>query len=150
MKRDIPFRIAKILLGAAFVVFGLNGFLNFLPVPPIEGENAKAFLGALGASGFMSVVKGLEVVGGILLLSGRLAPFGLLILGPIIVVIALFDATMDPKGLPVITVLGLLSLYIASRHKEHFAPFFKPAADHCTFHPEVPKSNLAASADPIK
>lgn len=139
MNRDVPFRLAKLLLGAAFVVFGLNGFLNFLPVPPIEGENAKAFLGALGASRFMSLVKGLEIIGGILLLSGRLAPLGLLILGPIIVVIALFDATMDPKGLPVIVVLGLLSLYIASRHKEHFAPFFKPRGEHCTFHPEEPK-----------
>jgi uncharacterized membrane protein YphA (DoxX/SURF4 family) len=140
MNRDIPFRIAKILLGAAFVVFGLNGFLNFLPAPAIEGENAKAFLGALVASGFMSVVKGLEVIAGILLLSGRLAPLGLLILGPIIVVIALFDATMDPKGLPVITVLGLLSLYIASRHKEHFARFFKARAEHCTIHPEASKA----------
>ena len=140
MNRDIPFRIAKVLLGAAFVVLGLNGFLNFLPTPPIEGENAKAFLGALVASGFMTVVKGLEVIGGVLLLSGRLAPLGLLILGPIIVVIALFDATMDPKGLPVITVLGLLSLYIANRHREHFAPFFKARADHCTIHPEAPKA----------
>lgn len=139
MNRDIPFRIAKILLGAAFVVFGLNGFLNFLPTPAIEGENGKAFLGALAASGFIKVVKALEVVGGILLLSGRLAPLGLLILGPIIVVIALFDATMDPKGLPVIVVLGLLSVYIASRHKEHFAPFFESRAEHCTIHPEQPK-----------
>ena len=139
MKRDVPFTIAKILLGGAFLVFGLNGFLNFLPVPPPAGDHAQAFLGALVGSGFIKVVKALEIVGALLIISGRLAPLGLLILGPIIVVIALYDATMDPNGLPVIVVLGLLSLYIASRHKEHFAPFFKTRADHCTFHPEEPK-----------
>ncbi len=140
MKREIPFRLAKLLLGAAFLVFGLNGFLDFLPTPAVEGENAKAFLGALAASGFLKVVKALEILGGTLVISGRLAPLGLLILGPIIVVIALFDATMDPKGLPVIAVLGLLSLYIASKHKEQFAPFFKVRADQCTFQPGEPKS----------
>jgi uncharacterized membrane protein YphA (DoxX/SURF4 family) len=140
MNREIPFRLAKLLLGGAFLVFGLNGFLNFLPTPPVEGENAKAFLGALAGSGFIKVVKALEVIGGILLLSGRLAPLGLLLLGPIIVVIGLYDATMDPKGLPIIAVLGLLSLFIAYKHKEHFAPFFKVRADHCTFQPEEPKA----------
>lgn len=140
MKQDIPFRLAKLLLGLAFLIFGLNGFFNFLPVPPLEGENAKAFLGALVASGFMYAVKGLEVIGALLILSGRLAPLGLLLLGPIIVVIALFDLNMDPKGLPVIAVLGLLSLFVASKHKEHFAPFFRARGEHCTFHPEEPKA----------
>lgn len=140
MKSDVPFRIAKFLLGTAFIIFGINGFANFLPTPQIEGENAKAFLGALAASGFLKIVKALEILGGTLIVSGRLAPLGLLILGPIVVVIALFDATMDPKGLPVIAVLGLLSLYIASKHKEHFAPFFKPKGEHCTFAPEEPKA----------
>jgi putative oxidoreductase len=141
MKRDVPFMIAKILLGVAFLVFGLNGFLNFLPIPPVEGKNAQAFLGALVGSGFLKVVKFLEIAGGFMVLSGRLAPLGLLLLGPIVVCIALFDITMDPKGIPVIVVLGALSLFVAYKHKEVFAPFFHVRGDQCTFHPDTPRES---------
>ena len=41
--------IARLFLGLAFLVFGLNGFLQFLPMPPVTGAPA-AFLGALAAT----------------------------------------------------------------------------------------------------
>ena len=44
--------IARILLGVIFVVFGLNGFLQFLPQPEMPPA-AVAFFGGLAASGFM-------------------------------------------------------------------------------------------------
>jgi putative oxidoreductase len=124
---------AKVLLGVGFIVFGANGFLHFLPVPPPSSLNARAFLGVMGDTGYMNVVKALEVLGGVLILGGRLAPLGLLILGPILINIALYDVFMDPKGLPIVGFLGLLAGFLIFRHKEHFAPFFKVREEHCTF-----------------
>ena len=132
-KIRIPVVIAKVLLGTAFIVFGANGFLHFLPLPPPASASATQFLGLLESTGYLKVVKALEIVGGGLILGGRLAPLGLLILGPILVNIALYDVFMDPKGLPLVIVLGALALLIGYRHKEHFTPFARVHRDHCTF-----------------
>ncbi len=90
--------IARILLGLIFVFFGLNGLLHFLPSPPIPGV-AGQFVGALFASHYVLVVSALQVIGGLLMLSGRYIPLGLVILGPIIVNILLFHLTMAPSSI---------------------------------------------------
>ncbi|MCA9535998.1 MAG: DoxX family protein, partial [Myxococcales bacterium] len=73
---------ARLFLGLAFTVFGLNGFLHFLPMPPMSGEPA-AFMGALAATGYMfPLIKGTEVVAGLLLLGNRLVPLALTLLAP--------------------------------------------------------------------
>jgi len=41
---------ARILLGLIFFVFGLNGFLHFIPQPPMSGPPVD-FVGALIRSG---------------------------------------------------------------------------------------------------
>jgi hypothetical protein len=60
--------IARTLLGIIFVVFGLNGFLQFLPQPEMP-QAAIAFFGGLAASGFMlPTLFATQLVGGALLL----------------------------------------------------------------------------------
>ncbi len=125
--------VAKVLLGLGFIVFGLDGFLHFMPSPPLPEGHARTFIETMNATPYFKVVKGLEVLGGLLILSGRLTPLGLLVLGPILVNIFLFDAFMFPMGLPVVLILGLLAGFLIYRHKEHFAPFFKAREEHCTF-----------------
>lgn len=103
--------IARYLLGLLFLVFGLNFWLGFIPVPPpAEGSPAAAFMGALYGSGFLTVVKILEVLGGALLLSGRFVNLALAWLGPIVVVIALYHLFLVKGGYPMALVLGVLSL----------------------------------------
>jgi uncharacterized membrane protein YphA (DoxX/SURF4 family) len=114
--------IARILLGLNFVVFGLNGFLNFIKVPAMHGHAAD-FIGAMVATKYMWVVKGLEVVGGALLLLGRV-PLGLTLLGPVVVNIVLFDALMDRSSLPMAAVIGALSLFLLWRNQESFPALF--------------------------
>ena len=97
---------ARLALGLMFAVFGLNGFLNFLPMPAPEGD-AGAFMGALAATGYMfPLIKGTEVVAAVLLLSGRLPALALLLLAPIVVNIIAYHAFLAPAGL----VTGLLAL----------------------------------------
>ena len=136
-KRTVPSWIivpAKGLLGLAFIVFGANGFLDFLPAPPQQVSAAGvSFLGALKSTGYMSVVMALQIVGGIFVLSGRLAPLGLLILGPILFNILLYGLFMSPGGLPLVLVLIALALLVGWRHRDFFTPFFRIREDHCTF-----------------
>src|SRR5438093_10795004 len=90
--------ISRFLLGLIFLVFGLNGFLHFIPMPPPSGV-AGQFLGALFVSKYLLVVSGLQVISGVLLLIDRYVPLALTILGPIIVNILLFHGLMSPAGI---------------------------------------------------
>lgn len=116
---------ARVLLGLAFLVFGLNGFLGFLPMPPHEGA-AGAFLGALAATGYMfPLIKGTEVVVGLLLLSNRLVPLGLVLLAPVMVNIVAFHTVFEPAGVAVPLVLASLQLFLAWSYRVNFMGVLK-------------------------
>ncbi len=120
--------IARILLGLVFVVFGLNGFLQFLPAqlpPGLAGQ----FLGALIASHYVVVVSLLQVIGGALLLANRFVPLGLTLLGPVVVNILLFHLLMSPSGLPLAMVVVVLWLIVFYGVRTAFAGLFKARAE---------------------
>ena len=89
--------IARLLLGLIFVVFGLNGFLNFLSMGPMPTGLAGQFIGALSLSHYFWVVAALQVVGGALLLVNRFVPLALVLLGPVIVNIILLSRVPESE-----------------------------------------------------
>src|SRR5262249_7802113 len=116
--------IARILLGLVFAVFGLNGFLQFLPAGPLPSEVASRFIGALMQSHYLFVVSTLQVAGGVLLLTNRYVPLSLTILGPVIVNIFLFHMLMAPSGLPIAVAVVALWGILMFRHRQYFASLF--------------------------
>lgn len=112
--------IARYLLGLIFLVFGLNGFLHFIPMAPPSGT-AGQFLSALVVSHYMIVVFLLQIIPAILLLINRYVPLALTLLGPIIVNIFLFHACMEPKGLPMAVVVVILWMLVAFRVRSAFS-----------------------------
>jgi putative oxidoreductase len=115
--------IARYLLGLIFLVFGLNGFLHFIPMPPPKGLAAQ-FGAAIFASHYWVVIFGIQVIGGVLLLVNRFVPLALVLLGPVIVNIFFFHALMDPGGLPMAIVVVVLWMILAVRHKQYLAGIF--------------------------
>jgi putative oxidoreductase len=128
--------ISRVVLGLIFLTFGLNMFLNFIPMPsPPEGP-ARQFMAALFMSHYVYVVGALQVVGGLILLSERWVPLGLTLLGPVIVNIVCFHALMAPAGLPMALVVSFLTLFLFWRYRGHFAGFVKnggPALSHLPY-----------------
>jgi hypothetical protein len=111
----------RILLGSIFVVFGLNGFLHFLPQPAMP-EGAISFFGALAMTGyFLPLLFGTQIVGGVLLLAG-MVPLALVILAPIIVNIVSFHVVLAPGGLPLAVVVAAAALFLGYVHRESFRP----------------------------
>jgi putative oxidoreductase len=109
--------IARILLGLLFLVFGLNGFLHFIPMPPPTGLAAQ-YMGALYVSHYLVFIFLVQVIGGALLLANRFVPLALILLGPVLVNILLFHSFMAPAGLPLAlftTVLWGLVFYEVRR-----------------------------------
>ena len=113
--------IARILLGLIFVFFGSNGFLHFLPMPPLPQGVTGEYLHAFFASGYVYVISGFQVVGGLLLLIGRFVPLGLTILAAIIVNIWAFHLLMAPEGLPPAIVVSVLELFLIWSYRDRFA-----------------------------
>jgi putative oxidoreductase len=116
--------IARILLGLVFLVFGLNGFLMFLPMGPMPTGLAGQFVTALFQSHYVLVVSALQVVGGALLLVNRYVPLGLTILGPIIVNIFLYHLLLFHMGVGIAIVVAILWCIVAYRHRQSFAGLF--------------------------
>ncbi|MES2390217.1 MAG: hypothetical protein V4555_01150 [Acidobacteriota bacterium] len=119
--------VARYLLGVLFVVFGLNGFLHFIPMAPPPGV-AGQFLGAIFVSHFYVVLFLLQLVGGLLLLSGRYVALGLVLLAPVIVNIVLFHVFMAPSGLPMAALIVVLWLLVAAGVRTAFAGILQARA----------------------
>ncbi|RAP38861.1 hypothetical protein DID80_02040 [Candidatus Marinamargulisbacteria bacterium SCGC AAA071-K20] len=107
----------RVLLGLPFLVFGLNGFFHFLPMPPMPGA-AMSLMMAFGATGyFFPVLKITEIVAGALVLSGMYVPLALVLLAPIIVQIVLFHACLAPAGMLIPIVVLVAELVLAVIYK---------------------------------
>jgi putative oxidoreductase len=115
--------IARILLGVVFVVFGLNGFLNFIPATLPTGL-AGQFLTVLLQSRYVLFVCAFEVAGGVLLLVNRYVPLALALLAPVIVNILVYHLVLDRSGLPVAIVVAILWGILFFRHRQHFSGLF--------------------------
>ena len=118
--------IARILLGLIFVFFGSNGFLHFLPMPPLPQGVTGEYLHAFFASGYVYIISGFQVAGGLLLLIGRFVPLGLTILAAIIVNIWVFHLLMAPEGLPPAVVVTILELFLVWSYRDRFAGILRP------------------------
>ena len=101
--------IARYLLGIIFLVFGLNGFLHFIPMPLPPGVAGQFFM-ALGVSHYFVVVFLLQLVASVLLLAGRYVPLALAVIAPVVVNILCYHIFMAPSGLPMAVILVVLWL----------------------------------------
>lgn len=119
--------IARIILGLVFLIFGLNGFLNFLhgPLPP---GDAGVFAGVLTRSHYVWLVAGTQVVAGALLLINRFVPFALVLSAALIVNILTFHAAMAPGSIGMGIVVAILWIILAVRFRAYFAPLFTQKA----------------------
>ena len=90
---------ARILLGLAYLIFGLNFFLQFLPLPPSTEAMGK-ITGAIYQTGYMfQFIKLTEIVGGLLLVLGLYVPMALIVLAPVTLNSVLMHAFLDPPEL---------------------------------------------------
>jgi putative oxidoreductase len=120
--------IAQYLVGVIFLVVGLNGFLNFIPLPP-PGGIAGQFMGALYASHYLWVIFAFQVVAAVLLLVNRYVPLAVAVLAPVIVNILSFHALMAPIGLPLAFFVAVLWAAIFVDVRPAFTGLFQSRVD---------------------
>jgi putative oxidoreductase len=116
--------IARILLGVMFTVFGLNGFLHFIPSPAFPPGLLLDFFTAIVGSGFYVMIFGVQLICGLLLLTNQYVPLAIVALGAVLANILTFHATMNPQGFPPAIVATILWFLTAWPIRAQFAPIF--------------------------
>ena len=124
--------IARYLLALIFIVFGLNGFLHFIPQPPPPSELAQQYFTVMFTSHYLMFVFGLQLIAGAMFLVPRTVPLALTIAGPLIVNILLFHALMDPGGIvPGLVVTALWFVVYWQFRAAFYGVFFtETQSDH--------------------
>lgn len=127
MKSKLASNIAGVLLGLLFLIFGLNFFFQFIPMPADPSPDTaphKMFMAAMFSTGYLTFVKILEIVGGILVAVPRTRNLGLLVLGPIVVNILAFHVFLTQgAGLfePPVLLISVLSAFLLWSGRKAFA-----------------------------
>lgn len=109
--------IAGVLLGAMFIFFSSMVLFHLMPMPPLkdDGTAPSYFMLAFAQTGYMTFVKVLELLGGLLVLVPRTRNLGLLVLGPIIVNILAFHIFVT-KGMglenPMLIAIVVLAAFL--------------------------------------
>lgn len=111
--------IARYLLGLMFTVFGLNGFFHFIPQPPPVNPLAGQFFGAVALSHFAGFFFAVQLLGGLLLLTGYFVPLALTLLAAELYNILAFHLTLEPGIAPAL-VACVLWVLVFVRYRESF------------------------------
>lgn len=121
--------IARYLLGLMFTVFGLNGFLHFIPQQLPSNPLAVQFLGAVVASHFAAFFFAVQLLAGVLLLSGYFVPLALTLLAAELYNILAFHLTLAPGIAPAL-VACVLWLLVFLQYRQSFQGILnaKPAS----------------------
>jgi len=120
--------VARVMLGAVFVVFGLNLLLNFLNMPMPIGA-AGEFFGAMASSHYLYVIALFQVVPGLFLLFNRYVVLGLALLAPVVFNILVFHILMAPSGALLAVLVAMLWMLVFHRHRFAFSGLLQKRAE---------------------
>ncbi|MBQ0785968.1 MAG: DoxX family membrane protein [Oceanihabitans sp.] len=113
------FMILRIVLGIFVLVFGLNKFLGFMPMPELSAE-AGAYFGALTSAKTMTLVGVVEIVAGLALIFNKYGALLALILMSVSINAVLFHAVLDLEGIAGAAVLLILNIAVLYGYKNKY------------------------------
>ncbi len=117
--------IIRVLLGLLVLIFGLNKFLQFMPMPPMSGA-AGEFMGALVKSGYLMIIVAIiEIIAGILLLINKFQPLALVILFPVLLNAFLFHLFLDIGGIGAAALAIAMNIFLFFTNKESYSTILK-------------------------
>lgn len=110
----------RILFGLFCLIFGVNKFAPFLPMPEIPGDGG-TLMGIYATSGFLKIIGALEIIGGLLLIVGKYVPLALTFMIAIMFNAAIFHGLHDAANIGGAIVGLLLGLALVYAHKDRFS-----------------------------
>ena len=117
--------IAQYGLGLIYFIFGANGFVHLVPIPPLP-DPASDLMHAFFESGYLfTLIKVTEVIFGFLLIIRKFVPLALVVLAPVTLNILLFHLILAPDGSPFAISITALHLFLGYSYRSAFRPMFQ-------------------------
>jgi len=119
--------ILRLALGLLLLVFGVNKFVEFLPPFDFKQDvDAAALFQAFYESGYIlpSLVGGLEIVVGLLLVTKKWVPFALVALVPLSINIVLFHAVLNPANILPALLVAIINTYLIIKNWDSYRSMF--------------------------
>ena len=113
--------VARYLLGLIFTIFALNGFLNFIHQPPPPNPLAIQFLTSVSESHFAAFFFAIQLLGGLLLLSGYFVPLALTLLAAELYNILAFHLTLAPASIAPALLASVLWVLVFLQYRGSFS-----------------------------
>lgn len=105
--------IARYLLAAMLLVFGLNKFLNFMPAPAYAPDSPPMdYMGALSQVSMFPILGVIYIVAALLLVANKLVGLVCVTLAAVVFNILLFHLTIDPANIAGGLVFAVLLLIV--------------------------------------
>lgn len=118
--------VLRILLGLGLVLFGLNKFFKFMPIPEGPPDGA-AFMAQLNESGYIMTIAGVVyLAAGISFLTNKFVPLLAIVLFPIMLNAFLYHARFDPAGIAGAAVFTALNVLLIVAYKPAYNQLLKP------------------------
>lgn len=112
--------IARVLMGLLYLFSVIAYFFQFLPQQEMTAP-AQHFVFGLSAAGyFMPVLKSIELICALALLSGKFVALAAVVIFPITVNIVLFHAFLAPDGMIIPALLLISNLFLAYFYRERY------------------------------
>lgn len=113
-----------VLFGLLFINAGLDKFLHYMPVPPLEPEIMKVGEAFMTVSWLMPLVGIVELLSGLLFLFPKTRLLGAVMLFPVMIGILIHNAVYMPSGLIIAGVLFLIQLNVLYENRSRLQQVF--------------------------
>lgn len=115
--------IVRVLLGLMYLFASVVFFINYTPEAPKLSADQTTFMAGVMASVYlMPLIKVTELVSAILLLIGRTAPLGAIVIFPVTLNIFLYHAFLGPQQLPMVAVMLIFNIFLLFAYHKKYLP----------------------------
>lgn len=133
MEKALLVTVPRVLLGLIFLLGAIDGFAFIVTgahlIHPPTSDKGLAFEAALKAAGFFwPLMKSIELVGALCLLTNKAPALGLALLSPLMAVIVLFHFVLNPGGIPLALILLVTGSMLAFQYRQQFACLIQSSA----------------------
>lgn len=124
MKNSLLTTVPRVMLGLIFLVGAIDGFSFIFAgshlIHPPTSDKGLAFEAGLKAAGFFwPLMKTVETIGALCLLTNKAPALGLALLLPIMTVIVLFHFVLNPGGIPLALILAATGGLLAFQYRSN-------------------------------
>jgi len=114
--------VVRVLMGLMFLFASVVYFFDLMPQPEVTG-NMKVFNEGLAASGYiMILIKVLELICSLFLISGFFIPLVTVVIFPITLNIFMVHTLLAPQGLPIAIFMLAGNLFLAYYYRKSYEP----------------------------